>query len=95
MDDQLNTPGKRLKWARENKTSHTNATAAATAFGWPVSTYLGHENGDRVPKISTAKKYAAAYRVRWDWLLEGASGRPSTLQPRAEGLNGRGNRRNF
>ena len=50
------------------------ATAAARAQGWPVSTYLGHENGDRAPsRRLAAKRYAKAFHVRWDWLLEGES----------------------
>jgi phage repressor protein C with HTH and peptisase S24 domain len=61
----------RLKWARRTKTQYKTATEAARAFGWPVSTYLGHENGDRSPSRDTAKKYARAYKVRWEWLLEG------------------------
>lgn len=69
--DELDTPGKRLKWARMNRTAYKSATAAAKAFGWPVPTYLGHENGDRVPKRSKAIRYAAAYKVPWSWILEG------------------------
>lgn len=67
----LDTPGKRLRWARKQKTNYTTATEAAKAFGWPVPTYLGHENGDRVPSRKAAIKYAAAYKVPWAWLLEG------------------------
>lgn len=69
----METVAKRLKWAREKHgryTGHGGATAAARAFGWAVSTYLGHENGDRAPSRAAAKKYAKAYKVRWEWLLE-------------------------
>lgn len=69
--DEFDTPGKRLKWAREHKTKFETATAAAKAFGWTVPTYLGHENGDRVPSRKAAIKYATAYKVPWSWLLEG------------------------
>ena len=65
------TVAKRLQWARKNRSHYKTATEAARAFGWPVSTYLGHENGDRIPSRPTAKKYAARYKVRWEWLLEG------------------------
>lgn len=68
---ELDTPAQRLKWARETKTKYETATAAAKAFGWPVPTYLGHENGDRVPSRKAAIKYGAAYKVPWAWLLEG------------------------
>lgn len=67
----LDTPGKRLRWARKQKTNYATGTEAAKAFGWPVPTYLGHENGDRDPSRKAAIKYAAAYKVPWAWLLEG------------------------
>jgi transcriptional regulator with XRE-family HTH domain len=67
----LDTPGKRLRWARENKTNYSTGTDAGRAFGWPVSTYLGHENGDRSPSVKAAKRYAAAYKVPWAWILDG------------------------
>lgn len=66
----LSTPAQRLQWARKNHGAYGNATEAARAFGWPVSTYLGHENGDRNPSRAAAKKYAKVYRVRWEWLLD-------------------------
>lgn len=69
--EALDTPGKRLKWARVNRTSYSTATGAAEAFGWTVPTYLGHENGDRNPSVKAAMKYAAAYKVPWHWILEG------------------------
>lgn len=69
----MDTPGARLKWAREHKSAYKTATDAARAFGWPISTYLGHENGDRSPSRKAAKAYAAAYKVPWDWLLEGGA----------------------
>lgn len=71
--ETLDTPGKRLKWARENRTSYKTASAAARAFGWPLPTYFGHENGDRNPSRNAAKRYAAAYNVDWVWILEGGS----------------------
>lgn len=67
----LDTPGKRLRWAREQHGKYDSATEAARAFGWAVSTYLGHENGDRNPSRAAAKRYARVYRVRWEWILEG------------------------
>lgn len=73
---KLDTPASRLQWSRLRHKRHKTPTDAARAFGWTVSTYLGHENGDRVPSRQTAKKYAKAYKVRWEWLLEG-DGKPS------------------
>lgn len=75
MDDNtsLQTPGERLRWARENGTDYRSASDAARAFGWAISTYLGHENGDRIPSREAAKQYALAYHVPWYWLLEGGA----------------------
>ena len=67
----MKTPGERLIWARLNRTDFTSGTDAARAFGWTVSTYLGHENGDRNPSRAAAERYAARYGVRWEWLLTG------------------------
>ena len=75
----MDTPGQRLKWARENKSEYETATAAAKAFGWTVPTYLGHENGDRVPSRKAAIKYSHAYKVPWAWILEGG---PLPTSPR-------------
>jgi phage repressor protein C with HTH and peptisase S24 domain len=73
---KISTPAGRLQWARQNHGRYKTATDAARAYGWPVSTYLGHENGDRSPSREAAKKYAKAYKVRWEWLLEG-EGKPT------------------
>lgn len=70
----LDTPAKRLKWAREQTNRWGTATEAAEAHGWKVSTYLGHENGDRNPSRDAAKRYAKAFKVRWEWILEGEGG---------------------
>lgn len=67
----LDSPANRLKWAREKHGRYSTPTAAANGFGWKVSTYLGHENGDRNPSRAAAIRYARAYHVRWEWLLEG------------------------
>lgn len=67
----MDSPAERLKWAREHKTGHKTASDAARAFGWTVSTYLGHENGDRSPSRKAAKAYGLAYKVPWEWILEG------------------------
>jgi transcriptional regulator with XRE-family HTH domain len=78
---ELNTPARRLRWARETKTSYATGTDAARAFGWTVSTYLGHENGDRQPSVKAAKRYAAAYKVPWTWILDGGPAPPTDNQP--------------
>lgn len=66
----LDSPAGRLRWARQHHGQYPSPTAAARAFGWTVSTYLGHENGDRAPSRAAAKRYAKAYHVRWEWLLD-------------------------
>lgn len=87
----LDTPAKRLRWAREQHGKYRDAAEAARAFGWVsargnVSTYQGHENGDRNPSRAAAKKYAKAYRVRWEWLLEGEG--PATSKAGTIALDG-------
>ena len=77
----MDTIASRLKWARQ-QAGFATATAAARAHGWPVSTYLGHENADRAPSRGSAKRYAKAFKVKWDWLLEG-EGSPSFKAPMA------------
>ena len=67
----MDNPAARLRWARKQHGKFPTATEAAKAFGWTVPTYLGHENGDRNPSRDAAKKYGKAYKVRWEWLLEG------------------------
>lgn len=66
----MESPAERLKWAR-TKAGYETASDAARSRGWKVSTYLGHENGDRVPSRETAKRYARAFKVGWVWILEG------------------------
>lgn len=67
----METPSKRLRWARIKRGGFDSAAAAAQAYGWNTSTYSGHENGDRNPSRDAAKRYAKAFRVSWTWLLEG------------------------
>lgn len=68
--DRMDTPGERLRWARK-RAGYDDGTSAARAFGWVVSTYLGHENGDRNPSRQAAIRYSRAFKIRWEWLLEG------------------------
>lgn len=79
---------KRLRWAREQHgvyKGHGAPTAAAEAFGWKVSTYLGHENGDRTgARAATVKKYAKAYKVDWQWLLYGTGSPKSRADDETE-----------
>lgn len=70
---KLDSVKDRLQWARKQAFPDKTATEVARGFGWPISTYLGHENGDRTPSRPTAKKYASRFKVRWEWLLEGGN----------------------
>lgn len=67
----MTTPADRLKAAR-TKAGFKSATAAAKAFGWTESTYLGHENGSRGLQIDAAQRYGRAFRVSWNHLMTGA-----------------------
>jgi transcriptional regulator with XRE-family HTH domain len=58
----------RLKRARI-KAGYKTAKAAADRFGWVLSTYRSHENGQTPVPVSFAKRYARAFRVTPDWLL--------------------------
>lgn len=66
-----------MKKAR--KAIYRTAQEAVDALGVPYSTYAGHENGSREFDIDTAKRYARLFRVKWDWIMEGATN--STAQP--------------
>src|SRR5438128_1114616 len=50
---------------------YETASDAARAYGWKVSTYLAHENGQNGFKIVAAVKYGRAYHVPPGWLLTG------------------------
>ena len=73
MDEQKD----RLQRARR-QANYENASDAARAFGWVVSTYLSHENGTRSLNVESALKYSKAFRVNHYWLLTGI-GNPDTL----------------
>ncbi len=49
---------------------------AAEAMGIPVSTYLGHENGNRGYPAKKAEIYARKFKVREQWLLYGVGEGP-------------------
>jgi DNA-binding XRE family transcriptional regulator len=66
----MSTIHERLKAARI-KAGFGSATEAADAFRWKKSTYMGHENGDRSPRRTTAERYATAFRTTPGYLLFG------------------------
>lgn len=66
----MSTPAERLRIARM-RAGFTSGKEAAEALGFPVSTYLGHENGSRGFPASKAFTYARKFKVREQWLLYG------------------------
>lgn len=69
---RLEEPNDRLKWARQQAYPDIeDATAAAKRFGWNVSTYLSHENGNRGLTRKSALKYGRRYRVAPEWIMFG------------------------
>lgn len=64
------TMGQRLKSARI-AVGIESARAAAKRFGWTLSTYAAHENGQNNFDAEVANAYAKAYRVSAAWLLTG------------------------
>lgn len=73
----------RLRQARLSA-GFSSAAAAARHFGWPGSTYGGHENGQRGIKQPDVAKYAEAFDVTPEWLFSGrrdAQVRATPAQP--------------
>jgi len=64
----MSTPFDRLRAAR--KRHFSSARQAAAALGLPPSTYAAHENGQNTFDVDDAKRYAAKFKVRWEWLLD-------------------------
>lgn len=62
--------GRRLAKARLDA-GFKHAKDAAEAMGVPVSTYIGHENGQRGFRYPTAQQYARKFKVNIDWILTG------------------------
>lgn len=60
----------RLKAARE-RAGFDSARQAAIRFGWTISTYASHENGQTPVPQKAAEKYAAKFKVSAGWILTG------------------------
>ena len=67
----------RLRIARL-RAGFTTGKDAAEAMGFPVSTYLAHENGSRGYPASKAATYARKFKVPEVWLLYGTGPGPGT-----------------
>ena len=67
----------RLRIARL-RAGFTTGKEAAEAMGFPVSTYLAHENGSRGYPAGKAATYARKFKVPEVWLLYGTGPGPGT-----------------
>ena len=72
---RMTDPAERLRIARLRAGFQTGKDAAE-ALGFPVSTYLGHENGSRGYPAKKAEVYARKFKVREQWLLYGVGEGP-------------------
>jgi hypothetical protein len=77
--ERVNDPAARLRIARL-RAGYKTGKDAAEALGFPVSTYLSHENGSRGISASKAYTYARKYKVREQWLLYGVGPGPGSEQ---------------
>ena len=71
----MTDPAERLRIARL-RAGYETGKDAAEALGFPVSTYLGHENGSRGYPAKKAAVYARKFKVREQWLLYGVGPGP-------------------
>jgi hypothetical protein len=72
---RMSDPAERLRIARL-RAGYETAKDAAESLGFPVSTYLGHENGNRGYPAKKAEVYARKFKVREQWLLYGVGEGP-------------------
>lgn len=79
MPNGMNDPAARLRIARL-RAGYETGKEAAEALGFPVSTYLCHENGSRGISAKKAEIYARKYKVREQWLLYGVGAGPGSEQ---------------
>jgi transcriptional regulator with XRE-family HTH domain len=79
----LETTWERVKWARSQH--YDSAAAAAEGLGMKDGTYRGYERGPEASKFMRldyfyARQFSRAFKVRWEWLLEG-TGQPWLTPP--------------
>jgi hypothetical protein len=79
MSNGMDDPAARLRIARL-RAGYETGKDAAEALGFPVSTYLSHENGSRGISAKRAVTYARKYKVREQWLLYGVGPGPGSEQ---------------
>lgn len=66
----MSNPASRLRSARI-AAGFPTASDAAHRYGWPVQTYLSHENGSRGYKAERAAEYGQRFKVKPEYLLFG------------------------
>ena len=66
----------RLRQARQDA-NIPSARQAAIRFGWNVSTYASHENGQTPVPMDAAVRYGKALHVSPVWILHGIGGERS------------------
>lgn len=71
----VDTPGKRLRAARE-KAGFDSASAAARHLGIGVAGYRHQENGTRDLNYRSAQVYAKAFGTSAEWLMDGKRDEP-------------------
>ena len=74
----------RLRQARQ-AAGFESPAEAAERFGWSKNTYKSNENGAAPYSFKKAKEYAAAFKVRAEWLYD-ASGEASAAAPKPTAL---------
>lgn len=85
----VDTPDQRLKISRENA-GFKSARQAAKHYGWTISTYSAHENGQNGYDEAAAIEYGRAFDVSAGWLLTGEGGSERQNIVGVKGLVGAG-----
>jgi hypothetical protein len=70
----------RLREARRDA-GFRSAPAAAKRFGWVISTYASHENGQTPVPAKAAEDYAKAFKVSAAWIMYGEGSRRRRTTP--------------
>lgn len=65
---------------------YRSASAAANFFGWKVSTYIAHENGQNEYDTTLAEVYAKAFKTTPEWLLLGKELPPAGIDAQLRAL---------
>lgn len=75
----------RLRQARL-AAGHKSASGAAKTFGWGVSTYIAHENGQNEYDTERAEVYAKAFKTTPEWLLLGKESPVASIDSQLKSL---------